>query len=507
MKFDLPKEQASIIKVIGVGGGGSNAVNHMYNQGIKGVNFVICNTDQQALDMSPVPYKIQLGANLTEGMGAGSAPEIGRQAAEESEEDIRKIMESNTKMIFVTAGMGGGTGTGGAPVIARIAREMGILTVGIVTLPFNFEGKQRINQAFEGIAHLKDNVDSLLIICNDKLKDLHGNLTLKQAFAEADNVLTTGAKGIAEIITVPGYINVDFKDVKKVLTNSGVAIMGSATAEGENRALKAVQIALSSPLLNDNSILGAKNILLNITSGTKDITMDEIGQITGYIQDESGFSADEMIWGNGTDESLGEKVGVTVIATGFKTSHEIFQEKKEKPAKIIRMLDSKVDRVVSEDNSAEASVEIVEPKLKNEITEERNVIQGTFMFDPNRQLWKKTEYKDTFADKNGNDKIQKVVTQKKQEEILSDEAMEKKSHERISRLKELSMKLRTPSGVSDLEKEPAYLRRKIELDDVPPSSNQEMSRFTLTDDSEDGKGGGEVNLRPNNNSFLHDNVD
>lgn len=388
MKFDLPKEQASIIKVIGVGGGGGNAVNHMYNQGIKGVDFVICNTDQQVLDMSPIPNKIQLGINLTEGMGAGSTPEIGRQAAEESIEDIRKVMETNTKMVFVTAGMGGGTGTGGAPVIARIAKEMGILTVGIVTLPFNFEGKQRINQAMEGISLLKDNVDSLLIICNDKLKELYGNLTLKQAFAEADNVLTTGARGIAEIITVAGYINVDFKDVKKVLTDSGVAIMGSATADGEDRALKAVQLALSSPLLNDNSILGAKNILLNITSGTKDITMDEISRITGYIQDECGSSA-EMIWGNGTDESLDEKVGVTVIATGFKTSHEIFQEKKEKPAKIVRMLDAEVEKVVTEDNSAEASVEFTEPKLKKEITEERNVIQGTFLFDHNKQLWQK----------------------------------------------------------------------------------------------------------------------
>jgi cell division protein FtsZ len=319
MKFNLPKENASIIKVIGVGGGGSNAVNHMYNQGIKGVDFIVCNTDSQALDISPVPMKIQLGTSLTEGRGAGSLPEVGRNAAIENIDEIKDILANNTKMVFVTAGMGGGTGTGAAPVIAKAARDMGILTVGIITVPFSFEGRKRKQQAELGIEEMRDAVDTLLIINNDKLREMFGNLSLGSAFAQADDVLTIAAKGIAELISVTGQINVDFNDVSTVMRNSGVAIMGSAKAEGENRAIKAVEKALSSPLLNDNNIEGAKYVLLNITYGNNEVLMDEISDITDYIQEEAGSSAD-VIWGHAFDESLGNAISVTIIATGFNTS-------------------------------------------------------------------------------------------------------------------------------------------------------------------------------------------
>ncbi len=318
MYFDIPKEQSSIIKVIGVGGGGSNAVNHMFMQGIKDVNFVICNTDQQALEMSPVPNKIQLGPSLTKGRGAGSHPSVGQQAAMESMQEIKALLEKNTEMVFITAGMGGGTGTGGAPVVAKLAKEMGILTIGIVTVPFGFEGKRRRTQAHEGLETLKHFVDAILIVSNDKLREMFGNLAWNEAFAKADDILTTAAKGIAEIITVPGYVNVDFEDVKTVLRDSGLAIMGSGSAEGENRALEAVSVALESPLLNDNDIRGARNILLNISSGSKAVLMDEIASITDYVQEAAGNDCD-IIWGNCTDESLGEKIMVTVIATGFET--------------------------------------------------------------------------------------------------------------------------------------------------------------------------------------------
>ncbi len=316
MNFNLPKEESSIIKVIGVGGGGSNAVNHMYKQGIRGVDFVVCNTDQQALDMSPVPKKIALGSSLTEGRGAGAQAEVGRNAAIENLDDIKEILGKDTKMVFITAGMGGGTGTGAAPVIAQAAREQGILTVGIVTIPFGFEGKKRKLQADLGLEELKKHVDTVLIISNDKLREMYGNLKLSEAFGQADDVLTIAAKGIAEIITVEGYVNVDFEDVRTVMTKSGVAIMGSATTSGPDRAIKAVEMALASPLLNDNNIYGASNILLYISSGSEEVTMDEVAEITDYIQEEAGMDAD-VIWGNGSDEALGDKLTLTVIATGF----------------------------------------------------------------------------------------------------------------------------------------------------------------------------------------------
>jgi cell division protein FtsZ len=316
MNFNLPQEGSSIIKVIGVGGGGSNAVNHMYKQGIKGVDFVVCNTDQQALDTSPVPKKIALGSSLTEGRGAGAQAEVGRNAAIENLDDIKELLEGNTKMVFITAGMGGGTGTGAAPIIAEAAKELGILTVGIVTVPFTFEGKKRKMQAEKGLEELKKHVDTVLVICNDKLRDMYGNLKLGEAFSQADDVLSIAAKGIAEIITIEGYVNVDFEDVRTVMTSSGVAIMGSATTAGEDRATKAVVQALASPLLNDNNIFGASNILLYISSGKEEVTMDEVAEITDYIQVEAGMDAD-VIWGNGTNLDLEDKLTLTIIATGF----------------------------------------------------------------------------------------------------------------------------------------------------------------------------------------------
>ena len=329
VNFQFVKKADSIIKVIGVGGGGSNAVNHMFKLGIKDVDFIICNTDSQAIANSPVPSRVHLGSSLTEGRGAGNKPEIGRQAARENIEDVRNALGPNTKMVFITAGMGGGTGTGGAPVIAGLCRELGYLTIGIVTIPFRNEGKRRINQAIEGIQEMEQYVDSLLVINNERIREMYGDFAISQAFAKADDVLATAAKGIAEIITVPGYINVDFADVETVMRDSGVAIMGTGLAEGENRAVQAVETALNSPLLNNNNIRGARNILLNVTSGDSEVTMDEIGAITDYIQTKAGFEAD-LIWGNGIDEGLGSQISVTVIATGFSTSSipEILSSKK-----------------------------------------------------------------------------------------------------------------------------------------------------------------------------------
>ncbi|MFA8435591.1 MAG: cell division protein FtsZ [Marinifilaceae bacterium] len=319
MEFNLPENESSIIKVIGVGGGGGNAVNYMYKQGIKDVDFVICNTDAQALANSAIPVKIQLGESLTEGRGAGNMPEKGKQSAIENLNDVAEVLSNNTKMVFITAGMGGGTGTGAAPVIAKAAKDMGILTVGIVTIPFRFEGKQRLKQAVEGIDNLKESVDSLLVINNEKLSEIYGDLKLSTAFAKADDVLATAARGIAEIITLHGYINVDFEDVKTVMTNSGVAVMGSAAASGEERAVNAIREALTSPLLNNNDVRGARNILLNISSGVEEVTMDEVGQITDYVQEAVGDSA-LIIWGTGQDNSLEDRVSVTIIATGFETN-------------------------------------------------------------------------------------------------------------------------------------------------------------------------------------------
>jgi cell division protein FtsZ len=321
ISFDLPKNQSNVIKVIGVGGGGSNAINHMFKQGIKGVDFIICNTDSQALENSAVPNKIQLGVTLTEGLGAGANPDVGQQSAIESIADIEKMLDSNTKMVFITAGMGGGTGTGAAPVIAQLAKERGILTVGIVTKPFQFEGKVRYEQALLGVEKLRKQVDSLIVINNNKLREVYGNLGFKAGFSKADEVLATASRGIAEVITHHYTQNIDLKDAKTVLSNSGSAIMGSATAIGENRAKEAIISALDSPLLDDNKISGAKNVLLLIVSGSHEITIDEIGEISDHIQAEAGFNAN-IIMGVGEDETLGESIAVTIIATGFNIEQQ-----------------------------------------------------------------------------------------------------------------------------------------------------------------------------------------
>ena len=314
--FDMPKTQSNTIKVIGVGGGGSNAVNHMFTQNIRGVDFVICNTDAQALENSPVPNKIQLGANLTSGLGAGANPEIGEQAAKESIQEIQQMLNTQTKMVFITAGMGGGTGTGAAPIIAKIAKDMDILTVGIVTMPFQFEGRMRSNQAQIGIDQLRKNVDSLIVINNNKLREVYGNLGFKAGFSKADEVLSTASRGIAEVITHHYKQNIDLHDAKTVLSNSGTAIMGSAKEEGKNRAKNAIVKALDSPLLNDNKIEGAKNVLLLIVSGTSEVTLDEIGEINEYIQTEAGYDAN-IIMGIGEDDDLGDSISLTIVATGF----------------------------------------------------------------------------------------------------------------------------------------------------------------------------------------------
>ena len=335
--FDLPKNQSNVIKVIGVGGGGSNAINHMFKQGINGVDFVICNTDSQALNNSGVPNKIQLGVNLTEGLGAGANPEIGEKAAIESLEDIRTMLTTNTKMVFITAGMGGGTGTGAAPIIAKMAMDMDILTVGIVTMPFQFEGKIRINQAHKGIEKFRKTVDSLVIINNNKLREVYGNLGFKAGFSKADEVLSTAARGIAEVITHHYTQNIDLRDAKTVLSSSGTAIMGASTAFGENRAKKAITNALDSPLLNDNKITGAKNVLLLIVSGSKEITIDEIGEINDHIQAEAGHGAN-IIMGVGEDQAHGEAISVTIIATGFDV-HQQNEITNVEPSKVVHALE------------------------------------------------------------------------------------------------------------------------------------------------------------------------
>ncbi len=351
LMFDLPKEKSSVIKVIGVGGGGSNAVNHMYRLGIKGVDFVVCNTDSQALDASPVPNKIQLGISLTKGLGAGADPEIGEKAAQENLEEIRSFLESGTEMVFITAGMGGGTGTGAAPIIARTAREMGVLTVGIVTIPFVFEGRTRIKQADLGIEQMREYVDTLIVVNNNKIREIYGNVGFKTAFAKADEILATASKGISEVITQPCFINIDLNDARTVLKDSGTAIMGTGISTGEGRAMEAVNKALNSPLLNDNSIRGAKKVLLLIISGSDEITFDEIAQINDAIQDEaSENNTADIIMGVGEDETLGNGISVTVIATGFEAVNS-YNPVTMEPRKVVHVLEETekpIQRVISE---------------------------------------------------------------------------------------------------------------------------------------------------------------
>jgi cell division protein FtsZ len=380
ISFDLPKNQSNVIKVIGVGGGGSNAINHMFKQGIKGVDFVVCNTDSQALQNSPVPNKIQLGLSLTEGLGAGANPDVGQQSAIESIAEIEQMLDSNTKMVFITAGMGGGTGTGAAPVIAQLAKERDILTVGIVTIPFQFEGKVRSDQALNGVEKLRRQVDSLIVINNNKLREVYGNLGFKAGFSKADEVLATASRGIAEVITHHYTQNIDLKDAKTVLANSGTAIMGSATASGDNRAKDAIISALDSPLLNDNKITGAKNVLLLIVSGTSEITIDEIGEINDHIQTEAGFNAN-IIMGVGEDDSLGDAVAVTIIATGFNVEQQNGIVNTE-PKKIIHSLEDDqkfihdlTQKTLSVNATIVEDAIEVTPEIKAEVVEEKVIFE------------------------------------------------------------------------------------------------------------------------------------
>ena len=539
MDFDLPKDnQPSIIKVIGVGGGGGNAVNHMFSEGIVGVDFIVCNTDLQALDISPVPYKIQLGPSLTEGRGAGSLPEIGKSAAVENIEEIREFLSKDTKMVFVTAGMGGGTGTGAAPVIAQVAKELGILTVGIVTVPFNFEGRKRRIQAEAGLEEMRQSVDTLLVINNERLREITGNLSIGEAFTQADEILATAAKGIAEVIAVTGAINVDFNDVNTVMRDSGVAIMGSAAVEGDNRAIKAVEQALESPLLNDNDISGAEYVLLNITYGDKEVLMDEITEITDYIQDAAGSTAD-VIFGHAKDGSLGDKISVTVIATGFQstpiTGFETAPKKnvttleEDKKNEVLAPMNSPTQaipwtgakEIVAEDEpflKSETEVEVketpsqswngfvgqtyqedAETKDKEELDLDWNVTNTTEEAD--EPLLKVEEPKEEVKRFTLEDDMEEMdLDTVNTKESVSPKVQQERSKERLSKIQEYTQRLKKADGIQDLENEPAYIRRNITLDESIPSEEDNTSRFSVSNDEKGSSLSG-------NNSFLHDNVD
>jgi cell division protein FtsZ len=625
--FDLPKNQSNVIKVIGVGGGGSNAINHMFIQGIKGVDFVICNTDAQALQNSGVPNKIQLGVNLTEGLGAGANPDVGEQAALESLDDIKRMLDTNTKMVFITAGMGGGTGTGAAPIIAKMAKELDILTVGIVTMPFQFEGKTRNDQAQKGIENLRAHVDSLVVINNNKLREVYGNLGFKAGFSKADEVLATASRGIAEVITHHYTQNIDLRDAKTVLSNSGTAIMGSATASGKSRAQEAIMKALDSPLLNDNKITGAKNVLLLIVSGAQEITIDEIGEINDHIQNEAGHGAN-IIMGVGEDESLEESISVTIIATGFNIDqqHEISNTEvkkvvhaleddgsedinvKEKDPAIItpdiilenevnepevvrhtlafeddfiddkhsnlisttelikninvvyeEVLDHKIDEedfIITPVNKIEKEP-IVEDEFEEQITltfdlplsnlkSEETPKEEKLLFELEEEV-KDINVKDhieiipvTEANQEGetryalddfmtyessiNDtktKVQpeveeeivfekKIIESSKVEESVKEdidpmnspisELLKERADERRRKMKDFNYKFNN-AKIDEIEKEPAYKRQGVNLEETQHSSETNTSRLSVgTDDNDD------IQLR-SNNSFLHDNVD
>lgn len=465
MLFDIPKSEKSIIKVLGVGGGGSNAVSFMYKQGITGVDFAICNTDNQAMESSCVPVKIRLGPELTGGRGAGSRPQMGKQACIESIDDIRDFVLNNTKMLFVTAGMGGGTGTGAAPIIAKAAREADILTVGIVTLPFTFEGSRRKRQALEGLEEMKNNVDALIVISNDKLRDIHGDLRLSDAFSRADNILTTAARGIAEIITMEGYVNVDFEDVNTVMRDSGVAIMGTASFEGENRAKRAIQAALNSPLLEDNDIRGAQHILLNISSGRVEVTMDEIFEITEYVQAEAGYGTD-LIWGNCIDEALGEKLSVTIIATGFEQN--LMKNDKTDTQKILVGIDEDMMGMQTKEHADEF-----------EITNERNMDFDPVIVPKEPQVEKpRHTYNEPYVRSNDLEKREEIRRTLKEKEA-------QRQREEPPAINVNPSRIQNSEWIAEMTKTPAFARRKIQLDDVPPASELKMSRLSVTDDDGD----------------------
>jgi len=501
MEFDIREDKPSIIKVIGVGGGGCNAVTHMYRQGITGVNFVICNTDQQALDKSPVPTKVKLGPSLTEGLGAGANPEVGRKATIESADEIRDLLSNNTRMVFVTAGMGGGTGTGGAPVVAKIAKEMGILTVGIATIPFTFEGSRKIEKAYAGIEELKQNVDALILISNNKLKEIFGDQKLSEVFAKADDVLSTAARGISEIITKPGLINVDFEDVKTVMQNSGVAIMGASTAVGDSRALRAIDDALSSPLLDDNNISGAKGILLYITSGKNEVTMDEITQITDFVQRQAGNST-EIIWGVCTDEELDEELSVTVIATGFEPG------KTKVPAeRVVHKLEERKYTVEVEfestDITMEGGIDLMpepEPVLRN--------------LDP--RPYQHTEATREMPETPISEVVEDPVVQRApqprpepqprlfggREESPADAEYQRMMREKHQSVKSMAQRNlhSSPGNLFYLENQPAYERRNVQLKSHAHSSQSNVSKYTLDLNGE------EAEIKTNNR-FLDERAD
>jgi cell division protein FtsZ len=497
MLFDLPKDEPSIIKIIGVGGGGSNAVTYMYKQGIVGVDYAICNTDAQAMHLSPVPNKISLGQALTEGRGAGSKPSVGKQACIESLEDIKRFLDNGTKMAFITAGMGGGTGTGAAPIIAKTAQELGILTVGIVTLPFMFEGRTRVSNGLEGLEDLRKSVDCLVVISNDKLRQIYGNLSISQAFSQADNILCTAAKGIAEIITVPGYVNVDFEDVNTVMRGSGVAIMGTAAVEGENRARRAVDEALNSPLLEENNIRGAKNILVNITSGVKEATMDEIFEITEFIQEEAGNDTN-LIWGNCFDERLGEKIAVTIIATGFESRERRVpgQAQGQRP-QANATPDRQVVHLDDDVKKSQPSLFTITSEQEYAPVEEKAANAVEFEFDNIRESVEHIRRttgagSDPYVRREGED----LSPEERRRRI--EEAQRRREEARNRPLN--VVKLNSPQTIIELENQPAYLRKSINLDDVPDAEKTTMSAWTISLEEE-----GEI--RMGGNSFLHDNVD
>ncbi len=510
-KFEIPKanNNRSIIKVIGVGGGGSNAVNHMYKQGIKDVEFIVCNTDNQALMSSPVPNKLQIGTNLTEGLGCGANPEVGKNAALESKEQIREML-MGTKMVFVTAGMGGGTGTGAAPVIAKIAKDMDILTVGIVTAPFSFEGKKKMAAADLGLDTLRENCDTVLVILNDKLREIFGNLSIGQAFAQADNVLTTAAKGIAEIITLAGYVNVDFQDVRTVMLNAGAAVMGSAETRGDKRAPKAAEGALASPLLDSRDIMGAKRILLSIISGVEaELQMDELTEITEYIQDQAGEEA-EMIFGHGVDPDLGDRIRVTVIATGFAMETSHLPAKKEE--KKVHNLDRSQGWLFSPDHSVTENNDMGSrraPEIKTSASEEEPVEREQVFTGPFNRV---DPVQPENTDDDGEESLFKDddfddVTPRYGDQVINDEGMmelrstkqrlQQQAKERQEKMKQARKQEMTKEEFNEKWSLPAYLRRGVKMQDVPHSAEPFISKYNLNDDN---------NLL-GNNKFLHDNVD
>ncbi len=501
-QFEIPDHHKSIIKVIGVGGGGSNAVNHMYSMGIKDVEFVVSNTDLQALKSSPIPNRLQLG---NRSLGAGANPEIGKHSAMESKEEIREYLSDNTKMLFITAGMGGGTGTGAAPVIAKIAREMDILTVGIVTAPFSFEGKRKNMQAEQGIAEMRQYCDTVLVIVNDKLREVYGNLSLKEAFGKADDILLTAAKSIAEIITINATMNIDFEDVRTVMKDSGAAVMGSGRASGENRARQAAELALHSPLLNNTNVKGAGKILFSVTYGPQaNMTMDELSEITDYIQEEVASDA-FMIWGYGEDNSLNDELVVTVIATGYEANsiqHEMEQRK---------VIDLETDKVIKKEEpiiykkTFNPNPSLFTPEPEKPKQDERTQ-QVVFNLEPKEEPKReqKQEYIIHDLDTDAVEQVEKVVPTQNTNRVIDEfeNDMQKKFdrlNERKDKLKSLSANSSgmTPEEFKQMLEIPAYKRNNTTLSDYPHSSERNISRFQLNEDNE----------ILGNNKFLHDNVD